>query len=224
MSQEIARSGAARDEGENFWARAATCGGYNRVVDSIEAQGFVLLSAALDEGWIEKLRRAFESAPQQRDGTQHVRIDDATPELAAWRALEQHPAVSAAAARVLARPYRIREVHGRNPLPGFGQQGLHADWPERGPRDPAFALTAIWMLDDFTASNGATRIVPGSHHLRAPIPKSLGLPLAHHPQEQLVTGKAGSVLFISGHLWHSGTQNQSRGPRRAVQMTLVALT
>jgi hypothetical protein len=31
------------------------------------------------------------------------------------------------------------------------------------PRDRDVMLTAIWALDDFTAENGATLVVPGSH-------------------------------------------------------------
>ena len=184
--------------------------------------GYAVLPGALDAAWVERLRQAFAHAPRQADGTQHVRIDDATPERSSWTALDTHPAVAAAAARVLGRAFRVRDAHGRNPLPGYGQQGLHADWPPRAPGSPAFVLTAIWMLDDFTETNGATRVVPGSHRALAPIAKPLAQPLARHPDERIVTGHAGSVLFFDGHLWHSGTRNASDGPRRAVQMVLVA--
>lgn len=192
--------------------------------DALDRVGFVVQVSALDSAWVERLRLAFAAARPQRDGTQHVRIDETTPELSAWRALDAHPAIPLAAARVLGRPYRIRDAHGRNPLKGYGQQGLHADWPHRSGDGLAFALTAIWMLDDFTPSNGPTRVVPGTHRLRTAIPKSLAQPLAHHPEEVLVTGRAGSVLLFNGHLWHSGTRNQSGAPRRAVQMTIEAVT
>jgi Phytanoyl-CoA dioxygenase (PhyH) len=50
--------------------------------------------------------------------------------------------------------------------PGQDAQVLHY---EQGiyplPRDRDVMLTAIWALDDFTASNGATLVVPGSHQL-----------------------------------------------------------
>ena len=191
-------------------------------LDPLDTAGFVVLGSALDDAWVERLRLAFAAAPPQQDGTQHVRIDESTPELSAWRALDTHPAVPLAAARVLGRAYRIRDAHGRNPLRGYGQQGLHADWPPRSGDDTPMALTAIWMLDDFTPSNGATRVVPGTHRLRTAIPKSLAQPLAHHPDEVLITGRAGSVLLFNGHLWHSGTRNHSGASRRAVQMTIEA--
>jgi len=189
---------------------------------ALDRDGFLVVAGALDAAWVARLARAFEAAPAQADGTQHVVLSDATPERDAWRQLESHPVAIAAAMYALGGEVRVRDLHGRNPLPGYGQQGLHADWPPRGASDPAFAFTAIWMLDDFTPSNGATRVVPGTHLLRTPIPKSLAQPLAHHPDEQLVTGRAGSVLFFNGHLWHSGTRNESGSRRRAVQMTIEA--
>src|SRR5690606_41816425 len=47
-------------------------------------------------------------------------------------------------------------------------------------------------------------------------------PLAHHPEEVVVTGSSGSALILNGHLWHSGTRNLSGGQRRAVQAAIRA--
>jgi ectoine hydroxylase-related dioxygenase (phytanoyl-CoA dioxygenase family) len=78
------------------------------------------------------------------------------------------------------------------------------------------------MLDDFLAENGATRVVPASHRITRPLPKQLAQPLARHPQEMIVVGKAGSVLVMNGHTWHSGRRNDSRQPRRAAQLSAGA--
>lgn len=194
----------------------------DRMNDALDRDGWFLIERALDDAWVARLRRAFESAPAQSDGTQHVRLDDRTPELGSWRALETHPEILRAATHVLGRPFRVRDLHGRNPLPGFGQQGLHADWMPRTAATPYFAVTAIVMMDDFTEENGATRVVPGTHRFIEPIEKSLAQPLAVHPREVIVTGRAGDVLVFNGHLWHSGRRNRSRGPRRAAQLVIVA--
>ncbi|HEY2367250.1 MAG TPA: phytanoyl-CoA dioxygenase family protein [Polyangiaceae bacterium] len=169
-----------------------------------------MIRSALARDHVERLRAAFEDA-EQKDGTQHVPLFD--------ESLAQH-AVILEAGRVVFQnaPWRVRDMQGRNPLPGYGQQGLHADWKPRAPGEPFMSMTAIWMLDDFTIDNGATRIVPGSHTITTPLAKSLAQPLAHHPRELVVTGTAGTVLVFNGHLWHSGRKNESRGPRRAVQM------
>jgi ectoine hydroxylase-related dioxygenase (phytanoyl-CoA dioxygenase family) len=188
---------------------------------SLDRDGYLVVAGALDGAWVERLRRAFEGAPAQDHATQHVEVTAETPEYAAWTALREHPVILAAAEHVLGRPFRVRDLHGRNPLPGFGQQGLHADWMPRASVEPYFAVTAIWMLDDFTRDNGATRLVPGSHRLLRPISKELGQPEAVHPSETAVTGAAGSVLVFNGHTWHSGRRNTSSGPRRAIQMVIV---
>jgi len=174
----------------------------------LRTDGFMVVDGALDAAHVERLRAAFGV---QSEATEHVPLKD--------EALAKHPAIIDAARIVFeGASWNVRDMHGRNPLPGFGQQGLHADWKPRMPGEPFFVMTAIWMLDDFTLENGATRVVPGSHVITTPIPKALAQPLARHPREVVVTGRAGSVLIFNGHLWHSGRKNESRGPRRCVQM------
>jgi ectoine hydroxylase-related dioxygenase (phytanoyl-CoA dioxygenase family) len=189
--------------------------------EALDRDGFFVAPNALDGASVDRLRRAFADAPTQDNGTQHVAILPATPDREAWLELSRHPILLAAALHVLVETFRVGDPHGRNPLPGYGQQGLHADWMARTRGSPYFVVTAIWMLDDFTTVNGATRIVPATHRLPRAIPKRLGQPLAHHPKERIVTGAAGSVLLFNGHLWHSGTRNESHAPRRAVQISCV---
>ena len=204
--------------------RARVYGRVERVRSEVRAaldrDGYVVVADALDPPSIERLRRAFFAAPTQNDGTQHVRLGPDTPDEAAWRALETHPTVIAAAEHVLGGAVRVRDLHGRNPLPGYGRQGLHADSPARAAGAPYVVVTALWMIDDFTVDNGATRVVPGTHLSSKPIPKPLAQPLARHPDERVIVGRAGSVLILNGHTWHSGTKNESSGPRRAGQMVM----
>jgi ectoine hydroxylase-related dioxygenase (phytanoyl-CoA dioxygenase family) len=187
--------------------------------EALDRHGYFVLPGALDATWVARLRRAFDEAPAQKDGTQHVALGPDTPHHEAWLALKEHPVVLAAAGHVLPS-FRVRDLHGRNPLPGYGEQGLHADWMPRQDALEHFVVTAIWMIDDFTGGNGATRLVPGTHRIARPIPKSLAQPGARHPDEVLITGAAGSVLVMNGHTWHSGRKNASRGPRRAGQMVI----
>jgi ectoine hydroxylase-related dioxygenase (phytanoyl-CoA dioxygenase family) len=190
-------------------------------INGLDLDGYVVVAEVLDAAWLDRLRGAFVAAPAQRDGTQHVSLSAETPELKAWETLKEHPVVLAAAAHVMeGAPFRVRELHGRSPRPGFGQQGLHADWVPRADVRPFFVVTALWMIDDFTAENGATRVVPGTHLITRPISREMAQPGARHPRERYVTGAAGSVLILNGHTWHSGRVNESGGPRRAAQMVL----
>ena len=95
--------------------------------NALDREGYALMRSALDTATVARLRLAFEGCPVQ-DGTQHVEIIERTPEREAWQALEHHPALAAAASYVLGAPHCLFGIHGRNPLPGYGQQGLHADW------------------------------------------------------------------------------------------------
>src|SRR5262245_23531356 len=90
----------------------------NSLCEALDLDGYIVVTQALDERWIERLRLAFENAPVQSSGTQHVELLEQTPELDAWLALEHHPALVMAAEHVLSRPYHVAGLHGRNPLPG----------------------------------------------------------------------------------------------------------
>ena len=68
----------------------------------------------------------------------------------------------------------------------------------------------MWMLDDFTEANGATRVVPGSHLLRRhPDP-------TNRPRSSAATGRAGSALVFDGRLWHGTGRNVTDRPRHGV--------
>ncbi len=85
---------------------------------------------------------------------------------------------------------------------------------------PFFVVTALWMIDEFTQENGATRVVPGTHLLTSVIEREMAQPSSTHPRERIMMGTAGSVLILNGHTWHSGRKNESATARRAGQMVL----
>ena len=65
----------------------------------------------------------------------------------------------------------------------------------------------MWALNDFTAENGATRVVPGSHRFIRSwhLPDLSGWESAVMPK--------GSALFYMGSTWHGGGANDSDAPR-----------
>jgi ectoine hydroxylase-related dioxygenase (phytanoyl-CoA dioxygenase family) len=79
-----------------------------------------------------------------------------------------------------------------------------------------WVCNSVWMLDDFTPENGALRVVPGSHRWRRLPQAALADPSEPHPDQMLITGRAGSVLVINAHLWHGGLANHTSAPRTAV--------
>ena len=86
--------------------------------------------------------------------------------------LVEHPVVLALLDEVLSPNYLLSANLAINLLPGETAQSLHFDdsfYPLPRPR-PALGVSAIWAIDDFTAANGATEVLPGSHRWAAEKP------------------------------------------------------
>ena len=125
------------------------------------------------------------------------------------------PRLLACVAHVLGE-FKLSSLNFRAALPGHGQQALHAEG--RPVTDPADyqVCNSIWLLDDFTADNGATRVVPGSHRSGRAPGDAMSDVRAAHPEELLLLAPAGTVVVFNSHLWHGGTVNRSPAPRRAL--------
>ncbi len=196
---------------------------------ALNEQGFVVLQNLLSGDHLSQYRQLFDRAVaeqlpagtsnQKETGTRHIK--DLLGIEPMWR-VSLHPRILAATYHVLKRRFVCGVPHGREPLPGFGEQGLHMDWRSSGHGDVYYVATAICLLDDFTPLNGATRVVPGSHlHAEWPNRKTSD-PAFVHPKQVVVTASAGSVLFFNGHVLHSGTRNRSQLRRRTLQMSNTA--
>jgi ectoine hydroxylase-related dioxygenase (phytanoyl-CoA dioxygenase family) len=74
------------------------------------------------------------------------------------------------------------------------------------------AIQVAWMMDDFTAENGATLVVPGTHLSRKKPPWS------YDALEDQVTlsAPAGSLAMWFSQVWHRSGENTSERPRRAL--------
>jgi len=102
--------------------------------------------------------------------------------------------------------------------PGEAAQLIHADdqlIPLPKPHPPIICNT-MWAITDFTESNGATRLVPGSH-LAGDSPD----PLQHYDTIPAEMPK-GSVLVWVGSLWHGGGANTTEQRRVGIAMNYCA--
>jgi ectoine hydroxylase-related dioxygenase (phytanoyl-CoA dioxygenase family) len=124
------------------------------------------------------------------------------------------PTVLACVAHVLG-DFKLSSLNSRAALPGQGVQVLHAEGGPVGP-GPYQVCNSIWLLDDFTADNGATRVVPGSHRLTVSARDAMPDTSAPHPDEVTLVAPAGTVVVFNSHLWHAGTRNRTGSQRRAL--------
>jgi ectoine hydroxylase-related dioxygenase (phytanoyl-CoA dioxygenase family) len=126
------------------------------------------------------------------------------------------PRVLAAIAHVLQGDLQLSSLNSRAALPGKGLQGLHADWGRLETPGEFQVCNSMWLLDDYTPNNGATRVVPGTHRGTL-LPQDVMQNTADaHPDEILLQGKAGDVVVVNSHTWHGGTLNTTDKPRRVM--------
>lgn len=87
----------------------------------------------------------------------------------------------------------------RNPAFNAKKQLLHTDSRFISSTKP-LTINVFWLLDDFTKSNGALRIVPESH-------KYLKFPKNNkkYITEKIIEGKRGDVLIFDGNVWHGNS-------------------
>ena len=120
--------------------------------------------------------------------------------------------------------YHIRRCAGDFCLPGCDYQPLHADIGDGfaqykdprglvGLRDlPCPAIVANFLAQDFTLTNGPTRIIPGTHHSKATIPS-----LEDEPEWMRLSTvcpvPAGTAMIRDLRTWHGGTPNLSKDMR-----------
>ena len=100
--------------------------------------------------------------------------------------------------------------------PGAPAQPIHRDqWVFdffKFPKGFEVQLNTIWAMTDFTAQNGATRIIPGSHRFDD------GLKFEEKDTEPAEMAR-GSVLFYTGSVYHGGGANRSDMTRCGINLT-----
>lgn len=165
---------------------------------------------AMREAWVRR-SKAPEPAGQKKQnnyGPYNLEVEPA------FLPCLEHPYVMSAVAQLLGGDVVLGAFRGRDPRAGSGQQGFHADFASPVPPDGQCLANAFWILDDMDESNGATRVIPGTHRIGRLPPKGWTRREARHPEQRSINARAGDVLVFSAHLWHAGSENRSGASRR----------
>jgi ectoine hydroxylase-related dioxygenase (phytanoyl-CoA dioxygenase family) len=190
------------------------------------AHGYVLLENFMDAALLAELRqRILELFDEEGDRAGHeFKTEEHARRLAnlvdkgdVFRRAIVLPDLLAAVRQVLGPDIKLSSLNARSadPRTDVGQP-LHVDMGALPDEKGYWVCNTVWMLDDFTAENGATRLIPGSHTWGTRPQDVLDDPMAPHPAEMLLTGKAGSVAVMNAHMWHGGTANKTQAPRLAM--------
>ena len=192
----------------------------------LDEQGFVVLEDCMGAGLLRELRqRIHEVFDAEGDGAgQEFRTEAHAHRLANLvdkgdvfgRAIVL-PRVVECVRHVLGPQVKLSSLNARSADPnGEVPQPLHVDMSAIPDEQGYWVCNTVWMLDDFTTENGATRVIPGSHKWGRRPQDELADPRAPHPQEVLVLGRAGSIAVMNAHAWHGGTANRTAAPRLAM--------
>lgn len=180
-----------------------------------------LMKPELHERVSDELQPWIADTPLGRDdftGRQTSRTGALVARSAACRELVMHETVLDLANRFLLQFSNKIQLHLTqviNITPGQGTQPLHQDrlaWGGYIPDGIEPQFNTIWALTDFTAENGATRVVPGSPHWDTDR-------RATADEKTQAEMTAGSVLLYSGSVTHGGGENRSSHDRTGINIT-----
>ena len=189
--------------------------GWSVVENAIEPELIALLSDDL-----VRLETLLEVSPAKNsfEGHKTLRVYNLLARSQVWQRVPVHENVLPIVEQVLDAGCLISSLSSIRIQPGETPQPLHADdqlIPLERPHAP-LVCNSMWALTDFTAENGATRLIGGSHLLdSAP---DFGTHYESFPAEMA----RGSVLIWNGSLWHGGGANSSNNDRVGIAMNYCA--
>jgi ectoine hydroxylase-related dioxygenase (phytanoyl-CoA dioxygenase family) len=198
----------------------------NEEFRELDEAGWIALPQAMDQSFLEEIRAEVERLWEEEgeNAGAEFRKEPGARRLAnladkgeVFERVVSHPQVLEAVRHVLGDDFKLSSLNARSTDPLWPEcQPLHCDAGAVADDSGFSVCNTIWLLDDFTAENGATRIVPGTQYRRRLPRQELTDPQAAHPDEVLVLGKAGDVVVMNTHAWHGGTANRTPYPRRAL--------
>jgi len=176
--------------------------------------GYVIVPDAIGPATVDTLREQLAPYLQGElmgrndfEGFRSERVYRLLAKTPAVAELIEHQAVLAVCDDYLAKSYLLSAALAVNLHPGETQQGWHQDdaLGAGPPPRPPQGVSTIWALDDFTAHNGATEVVPESHAWDQP-------PASTEEMDRLGVSlemRAGSVAIFPGTLYHRSGTNHS---------------
>ncbi|NKC01620.1 MAG: phytanoyl-CoA dioxygenase family protein [Pseudomonadales bacterium] len=192
----------------------------DQYLSQLAVDGYTVIEQLIPEQLVQRIRSELDPYLQKKkmgrnnfEGEHSERVYALLAKSHAMAEIIEHETILAILDRLLPNNYLLSAALAINVHPGETPQPFHIDDGAGGlglprPRQ-AYGISTIWAFDDFTADNGATEVVPGSHHW----------PDDREPQESeivKVTMPAGSVVVFQGTLLHRGGANNSQDIRLGI--------
>lgn len=198
-------------------------------VERLERDGYTLIENYLDSGRVADFRAAlapFLEAWRGRNAFEGRSTERVYTLVARGRVFEDiadDPRLLGLLDRFLRPGYLLSASHAIRIHPGEVAQDLHFDdsfYPIARPR-PAISMSVIGAIDTFTAGNGGTVIIPGSHAWGPAELAALREARQTGRRHPLMDGMfslempAGAIALFQGTLVHGAGANASDAPRLA---------
>ena len=184
----------------------------------MDVYGFTLLEGVLSAAEVKALRASLFAWAKRLGGEQRflgqaVQVNNLPALDPLYHPLIDHARTLPVIEYVLGKQIILGSLNARIVRPSDPEQGLHSDIrADLLNMESPVMVNTVWVLDDFTPENGATRIVPGSHRSGMAGPPE-GMDVKHVFQ---LVAPAGSVLVFNGQCWHGGGANQAETDRHAL--------
>lgn len=200
-------------------------------LDELDAQGFTILPDFLDAGLLARVREGLaphldsHAGRNNFEGLRTERVYTLVGRGKVFEDITEDRRVLALLDALLQPGYLLTASQAICIHPGETPQPIHYDdsfYPVPRPR-PSISISTIVAVDAFTAENGGTEVIPGSHRWSderiagtydgrdadAPMPPEI--------ERQLVplVMPAGACVVFHGTLLHRGGANRSNAPRLA---------
>ena len=184
----------------------------NSSLEQIRSEGYTVVRDALSPREVEVIRGELApilaSTPFGRndfEGYHSQRLYALLATAPATADLVTHPALVALLDQLLHPAYLLSAHLAINVHPGETAQKLHCDDGHCAMPRPRqhLGVSAVWAIDDFTADNGATEILPGSHTWGNEIPDP------DDSRIRTIEMSAGSAVVFLGSTYHRGGANTS---------------
>jgi ectoine hydroxylase-related dioxygenase (phytanoyl-CoA dioxygenase family) len=192
------------------------------VLEALFADGYAVVEGAVPDDDVATVRAALQPLLDQTpigrndfEGFRTRRVYGVPGKTRAVDRLILDPLVLEVADRLLGQ-HQLCAAVAIDVGPGEVAQAEHHDdglYPL--PRErPEVLLSTMWALDDFTADNGATVMLPGSHRwpARPPRPDDERVP---------VVMPAGAVALYLGSTWHGAGANRTDQRRLGITIEYV---
>jgi ectoine hydroxylase-related dioxygenase (phytanoyl-CoA dioxygenase family) len=195
--------------------------GYNRSLSEFSREGYVVLDPFLPRERAAELYRAFDALalghspssvpgapPGRKQANERILVQDGR-----FVELLREPSLLEAVECALGSEAHLLAYEAIEIPPGCGTaRDWHCDF-HFDSEAPLVVNVAIY-LQDMLDSSGPLYVIPGSHRCRRePDEAEVGVSL---PGEVKVDVRAGGAVVFHGRLWHTGSDNQSAKPRRAL--------